>query len=115
MDTIYIFKLPTPVNGQTHVRVTQEIRDGRRTNIVGEYGKLSTTKKWTPAELMHAYGLDIQGEDRVDLIEAANSAGRPSALADHDIRSDDVAAWLAEDPEKIQARIVARQPTEEVA
>ena len=113
METIYIFKLPAPINGQTHVRVTQEIRDGRRTNIVGEYGKLLTGGEWAPAELMHAYGLDITNEDRVDLISQANSAGRPSALADHDVRSDDVASWLAEDPTVRQARIEARNPKED--
>ena len=113
MDTIYIFKLPSPVNGQTHVRVTQEIRDARRTNIVGYYGKLSTAGKWTEAEEMHTFHPDIENEDRVDLISQANSAGRPSALADHDIRSDDVASWLAEDPTVRQARIKARNPKEE--
>ena len=111
-NTIYTFKLPTPVNGLTHVRVTQEIRDGKRLNIVGEYGKLARDE-WTPGEKMHAFGANIRGEERVDLIEAANAAGRPSTLADHDIRSGDVAVWLAEDPAVKQARIEARGPAEE--
>ena len=117
MDTIYIFKLPASVNGQTHVRVTQEIRDARRTNIVGYYGKLSAAGKWTEGEEMHTFHPDIENEDRVDLIEAANAAGRPSALADHDIRSDDLLNWLEEDPAVISERIEARRPgvEEEVA
>ena len=110
METLYIFKLPKAVNGQTHVRVTQEIRDARRTNIVGYYGKLSTGGKWAEAEKMHTFDPDITGEDRADLIEAANAAGRPSTLGDHDIRSDDLAAWLAEDPAVRQARIKGRGP-----
>ena len=111
-DTIYTFKLPAAGNRLTHVRVTQEIRDGKRLNIVGEYGKLAGDK-WTPGEMMRAFGADIQGEERVDLIEAANAAGRPSTLGDHDIRSGDVAVWLAEDPAVKQARIEARGPAEE--
>ena len=114
-DTIYTFKLPSAVNGLTHVRVTQEIRDGKRLNIVGEYGKLAAGDKWTPGEKMHAFGANIRGEERVDLIEAANAAGRPSTLADHDIRSGDVAVWLAEDPAAKQSRIEGRRPAEEPA
>ena len=113
-DTIYTFKLPSTVNELTHVRVTQEIRDARRLNIVGEYGKLAGDE-WTPGEKMHAFGANIRREERVDLIEAANAAGRPSTLADHDIRSDDVAVWLAEDPAARQSRIEGRRPAEEPA
>ena len=113
MDTLYIFKLPKAVNGQTHVRVTQEIRDARRTNIVGYYGKLSTGGKWTEAEKMHTFDPDIEGGHRVDLVEAANAAGRPSTLADHDIRSDDLLKWLEEDLAVISERIEARRPVEE--
>lgn len=111
-DTLYTFKLPTSIDGMTHVRVTQEIRDAYRTNIVGYYGKLSAGE-WTEAEKMHTFRPDIRGEERVDLVEEANAAGRPSTLADHDIRSDDVAAWLAEDPAVKRARIEGRRPAEE--
>ena len=109
MDTLYFFKLPAPVGGMTHVRVVQEIRDARRTNVVGYYGKLSTGGKWTEAEKMHMFAPDIEGEHRVDLVEAANAAGRPSTLADHDIRSDDLLNWLEEDPAAISERIEARK------
>ena len=95
MKTLYIFKLATAVSGQTHVRVIQEIRDAGRINLVGDYGKLSSTKEWIPAELMHAYVIDIKDDHRAALVEQANAAGRPSALGDHDIRSSDIAAWLS--------------------
>ena len=44
---------------------------------------------------MEAYVTNSKGEDRAELVEAANAAGRPMTLGDHDVRSDDIAAWLA--------------------
>lgn len=114
MEPLYIFKLPAPVDGQTHVGVTEEIRDGGLFKVTGTYGKLPVAG-WRPATAMGPFQRPISGDERVDLIEQANVAGRPSTLPDHDVRSSDLVAFLEEDPAVREARIGARETEEPAA
>ena len=112
METLYIFQLPAPVDGQTHVGVTEHKADGSQTRVTGVYGKMSRTDppEWQPAVAMSPWQRSIRGYYRADLVIQANAAGRPVGLADHDMRDTDMQAWLEEDPAVVQARIDARTP-----
>lgn len=104
MDTLYIVALHEPVKGITHVAVSEEIRDGGRIKVSGQYGTLEDGE-FEPAAITVPYHKDIRGEELDDLAAQSLAAGRPKSKPRHEMASTDVADWLAEDAEVVQARI----------
>ncbi len=107
MDALYTFELPAPVDGASHVAIEQEIRDGDRITVSGRYGT-GADDAFEPAAMMVPYRYTIAHEDLVDLAEQSTAAGRPPTKPVWEIDSNDIAAWLGEDPAVRQARIEAR-------
>lgn len=106
--TLYVFALPTAVNGMTHVAVEEEHRNAGRIYVGGVYGK-DLTGGFSPGEKMHPFQVNIAGDNLIDLDEQSKAAGRPSTKPRYSMDSADVASWLEEDPTVIQARIEARK------
>ena len=105
---MYIFTLPSTIDGMTHIGVQEEVRTDDRIYVSGEYGKL-VAGTFTPATRMIAHAVNITDDYLVDLDEQSKAAGRPSDKPRHSIDSTDIVSWLEEDPAVIQARIDARQ------
>lgn len=116
MDPLYLYSLHAPINGITHVGILEEIRDGRRIHVSGQYGTL-VDDAFEPSTIAVPFQANISGEDLIDLDEQSQAAGRPAGKPPWEIDSADIAAWLGEDPEvqqaRIDERIEAREPEPE--
>lgn len=109
MDILYVVALHEPIEGITHIAVGEEIRDAGRINISGQYGTLEDGE-FEPGVITGPFHKDIRDEELADLDEQSLTAGRPKDKPRYTLDSGDVAAWLAEDAEVVQARIEARRP-----
>ena len=107
MDILYVVELHEPIDGITHIAVGEEIRDGGRINVSGEYGTL-VDGEFEPGAITGPFHKDIRDEELDDLDAQSVAAGRPKDKPRYELASADVAIWLEEDPEIQQERIDAR-------
>jgi hypothetical protein len=107
-----IIKLPKPVNGQTHVRITQvNNRGGENIEVIGEYGTSNQGGDFVPATQMLQYNPTIAGEFFEDLIAESEKRGRKAKKDRLSVDLEDIRDWTEEDgaDERVEAKHRAKE------